>query len=423
MNEASQTCSQATLWDMLSATSSPAEDSGLSPSATPGGPTISPSGLEVVPALRSQRQAKAAGLMTLVTSGLIGRDSSASASLQQSLESRLMTRLDTAGSTLFKLTWKRRTTPLGRRYLERQALARRTSGNGFTSVPTPNARLMGGGDYTDPEKAIARLESGHQINLSEIALLGVPTPQQRDHFPAHTDDYVATKMAQGHGMANLNDHVMLATVPTPMAGSPATETYNAAGNNDYSRRIVELAAVPTPQTADENLSRPGYTREAMEREWKRPNRSQNLAMTSQVLATLATPRSEDSQCAGAHRGMPDTLYSQTQLAAVTTPSSCDWKDTAGMSESGVDPDGSHRTRLDQLPRQAQLADSGLTATGGTDVTASTGQLDPAYSRWLMGVPPEWDAFACTATQSLSRLRKRSSKRTAMLDSEQRVVNG
>lgn len=48
-----------------------------------------------------------------------------------------MTRLDTVGSTLFKLTWKGRTTPLGRRYLQRRALAHRTAANGCTSWPTP----------------------------------------------------------------------------------------------------------------------------------------------------------------------------------------------------------------------------------------------------------------------------------------------
>lgn len=33
------------------------------------------------------------------------------------------------------------------------------------------------------------------------------TPQARDHFPAHSPDYIAEKKAQGHGMANLNDQI------------------------------------------------------------------------------------------------------------------------------------------------------------------------------------------------------------------------
>jgi hypothetical protein len=34
-----------------------------------------------------------------------------------------------------------------------------------------------------------------------------PTPQARDHFPAHTPEYIAKKKAEGHGMSNLNDRV------------------------------------------------------------------------------------------------------------------------------------------------------------------------------------------------------------------------
>ena len=55
-------------------------------------------------AAASQQQEKAKGLQTLVTSGRIGFGSKASAALQSSLESRLVQRLDTAGSTLFTLT-------------------------------------------------------------------------------------------------------------------------------------------------------------------------------------------------------------------------------------------------------------------------------------------------------------------------------
>ena len=144
-----------------------------------------------------------------------------------------------------------------------------------------------------------------------------------------------------------------------------------------------------------------------------------------MLASWATPRSEDSESPGAHRGVPDTLTSQTSLCGWASPSARDWKDSAGMAETGVNPDGSERSRLDQLPRQVNLAGwptpqalsgparltaSGEMLTGSDAAMESGGQLNPAHSRWLMGAPPEWDDFACTAMALLSRSRKRSSKR-------------
>ena len=43
------------------------------------------------------------------------------------------------------------------------------------------------------------------------------------------------------------------------------------------------------------------------------------------------------------------------LCGWPTCSARDWKDTPGMSETGVNPDGTERKRLDMLPRVAQLA--------------------------------------------------------------------
>jgi hypothetical protein len=80
-----------------------------------------------------------------------------------------------------------------------------------------------------------------------------------------------------------------------------------------------------------------------------------------------------------------------------------------VSATGVDPDGSIRSRLDQLPRQAQLADSGATATGGTRAMKSTGQLNPDYSRWLMGLPIEFSNCADTAMRSFPKSQRSSSK--------------
>jgi hypothetical protein len=299
------------------------------PYDSPDGPITDLFGREVAPVRVSAPQEKVKGLQTLVISGHIGHPSSGSAALQQSLESRLHQRLDTAGSTLFTLTWKRRRTPLGRPYLERAVSVRRTSGSGCTSVPTP---------------------------------------QEGDKRSGQAKRYLEQKHA-----LRINDCAMLATVPTPMAGSPATDTCNAAGNNDYSRKIVELASVATPRSVESGHST-GNPARALDKKSR--------------------------------------LEDQVFLATVTTPSARDWKDTSGMSETGVDPDGSIRSRLDQLPRQAQLAATGPTATGGTGKTASIGQLNPEYSRWLMGLPIEFSSCADTAMQSARPSRQSSSRHLA-----------
>src|SRR6516165_12008956 len=77
--------------------------------------------------------------MTSVICGLRGFLSSASASLQSSLESKLRRQLDGAGSTLFSLIWRRKATPAHRPYFQLAASARRTSGSEFGSWPTPAA--------------------------------------------------------------------------------------------------------------------------------------------------------------------------------------------------------------------------------------------------------------------------------------------
>ena len=217
-------------------TSSPAADSGPSRSGRPGGPTTDQPGAEAAPVQVSARPAKEQGLATLVTSGRIGFNSSRSFALQSSLANRLVQRLDTAGSTLFNLTWRERTTPLGRRYLERAASGRRTSGNGFTSVPTPQTADMTGGGQAE-RALMKRRPSGAaaSANLNDHVMLAAITT------PSKTDGERGGTMTPAMSGSSLVQLASLASVPTPMAGSPATETYNAAGNTDYSRRIVELA--------------------------------------------------------------------------------------------------------------------------------------------------------------------------------------
>ncbi len=79
------------------------------------------------------------------------------------------------------------------------------------------------------------------------------------------------------------------------------------------------------------------------------------------------------------------------LAGWVTPTTRDWKDTSGMTAQREG-----KERLDQLPRQAYTAGPlrltvfGEMRTGSYVEMASGVQLNPAHSRWLMGLPRAWD---------------------------------
>ena len=212
---------------------------GFTPLTLPDGRVIDPCGLALALASLSARQVKALGLRTSGIYGPPGSTSSRSESLQRSLESRLQARLSMIGSILYKLTWKAWVTPSGVSRSRLRASVRRISEIGTTGAvsawPTPTTR-----DWKDGKE-----QANVPLNalLGRVAwLAGWPNPMARDHFPAHSPEYIAAKKAQGHGMSNLNDTVQLSGWPTP------TAKFKAGG--EYADPEKALARVLGPHAND-----------------------------------------------------------------------------------------------------------------------------------------------------------------------------
>lgn len=101
------------------------------------GQTTNLCGQEVVPANLSARQVKEKGLLMSGTYGPHGSGSLISANLQLSLENKLVQQFNKGGSILYRLTWKAKTTPSGRRVCALLASGPRTRGKDSTLLPTP----------------------------------------------------------------------------------------------------------------------------------------------------------------------------------------------------------------------------------------------------------------------------------------------
>ena len=95
---------------------------------------------------------------------------------------------------------------------------------------------------------------------------------------------------------------------------------------------------------------------------------------------------------GNHDKLVLKLPGAAQLASWATPAARDHKDGSCQEQLK---NGTVEIKA-LLGRQALLTDSGLTLTGSPVKTARPGQLNPAHSRWLMGLPPEWGDCGVTA---------------------------
>jgi len=177
--------------------------------------------------------------------------------------------------------------------------------------------------------------------------------------PCAEDGDKGRNSTDSSGASHLTQQAELAGWPTPMAGSPATEDYNEAGNNDFSRKVMELVgwSTPTVQGAENNAGPSQF------------DRNSHPLNVQAILAGWVTPRSTDI---GRER----------------------------IPENNQRPGGGMAAMEDQVLLAESIGPTSISSTAATTSGGeSRGVLNPVFSGWLMGFSILWTICGQNAWRS------------------------
>lgn len=221
---------------------------------------------------------------------------------------------------------------------------------------------------------------------SDSGSTGWPTPVKEDARSSARSGYMIT----GNQGQTLLDAARAAGWPTPTTHDSKGTDYNrysedglATGRSQALQDSAQLSGWPTPCASD-NRDRGKWDDPAIKRRME-IGKSIELSMLVHV-AGWPTPVCHNAK----QMGYP-AEWTRNTIQLGTLVHMAKW-----TGEDGP----------------ARLTATGELRTGSGAEMDGGGQLDPAHSRWLQGLPPAWDDCAPTATRSARRSRRPLSEPTS-----------